>query len=166
MIQGLTRYSYLVRLILLCALLFGVAACGGSDPAAAPAAAEAPAIDLAGVLPTPTPAPPVLVGEPQPGGTWTRALTQDPVLLNPILAADSASQAVTRMLFPALVRQDPVTGQFGAEGSMAERWEISPDGRTWTFYLRPGVTWSDGDPVDANDFKFTYDAIRTPAIDS
>ena len=49
---------------------------------------------------------------------------------------------------------------------MAERWEVSPDGLTWTFYLRPDVTWSDGDPVDANDFKFSYDAIRTPAIDS
>lgn len=165
MIQGMSRRRYIAWLVLLFALGFSLAACSG-DPSAEPATTEAPAIELAGVLPTPTPAPPVLVGEPQPGGTWTRALTQDPALLNPILAADSASQAVTRMIFPALVRQDPVTGQFGGEGAMAERWEVSPDGRTWTFYLRPGVTWSDGDPVDANDFKFTYDAIRTPAIDS
>ncbi len=153
------------RLALFCALLF-LAACGGSDLTVEPAARPGPAIDLAGVLPTPTPAPPVLVGEPQPGGTWTRALSQDPVLLNPILAADSASQAVTRMIFPALVRPNPITGQYSAEGAVAERWEVSPDGRTWTFYLRPAITWSDGDPVDATDFKFTYDAIRTPALDS
>ncbi|MCB0146176.1 MAG: hypothetical protein KDE01_00785, partial [Caldilineaceae bacterium] len=101
----MSRHRYIARLLLLFALLSAVAACGGSDPAAAPAATEAPVVDLAGVLPTPTPAPPMLVGEPQPGGTWTRALTQDPDLLNPILAADAASQAVARMIFPALVRQ-------------------------------------------------------------
>ncbi len=164
MIQGLIRHARIARLALLFALLLSVAACGGTDPG--PVATAVPAIDLAGVLPTPTPAPPVLVGDPQPGGTWTRVLTQDPALLNPTLAADSASLAVSEMLFPALVRQDPVTGQYGSAGAMAERWEVSPDGLTWTFYLRPGVTWSDGDPVDANDFKFSYDAIRTPAIDS
>ena len=49
---------------------------------------------------------------------------------------------------------------------MAERWETSPDGLTWTFHLRKGVTWSDGDPVDANDFKFTYDAIADKKIDT
>jgi ABC-type transport system substrate-binding protein len=49
---------------------------------------------------------------------------------------------------------------------MAERWESSPDGLTWTFYLRDGVIWSDGDPVDVNDFKFIYDALMSDQVES
>ena len=118
-------------------------------------------------FPTPTPTPfGYLSSTPQPGGVWTRALTANPANFNPVLAADYASTAIHAMLYPALVRQDPMTGQFDAAGAMAERWEVSPDGRTWTFYLRTGVSWSDGEAVDANDFKFTYDAIRLSGIDS
>lgn len=119
------------------------------------------------IFPTPTPTPlGFLAGTPQPGGQWVRAITANPQNFNPILAADRASVAVHAMLYPALVRQDPVTGQYGAVNATAERWEVAPDGRTWTFYLRPGIIWSDGDPVDANDFKFTYDAIKISAVDS
>lgn len=122
---------------------------------------------VAVIFPTPTPTPfGYLSGTPQPGGVWTRAIEANPASFNPILAADSTSAAVHAMIYPALVRQEPVTGQYGAEDGMAERWEVSPDGLAWTFYLRPGVTWSDGDPVDANDFKFTYDAIRLDEVDS
>lgn len=119
------------------------------------------------VFPTPTPTPlGYFAGTPQPGGVWTRALSANPTNFNPLLAADHASSAVHAMLYPALVRQDPVTGQYGSVGAMAERWDLSPDGHTWTFYLRPGVVWSDGEAVDAYDFKFTYDAIRFGNIDS
>lgn len=38
----------------------------------------------------------------------------------------------------------------------AERWKVSPDGRTWTFYLRKTGRWSDGRPVTAHDFVYTY----------
>ena len=37
----------------------------------------------------------------------------------------------------------------------AERWEVSPDGRSWTFHLRPSV-WSNGDPLTAHDFVFAW----------
>jgi peptide/nickel transport system substrate-binding protein len=50
--------------------------------------------------------------------------------------------------------------------ALAERWEISEDGRTYTFTLRPGVRWSDGEPVTAEDFKFTYDALASPLVQS
>lgn len=49
---------------------------------------------------------------------------------------------------------------------MSERWEVSEDGLTWTFHLRDGIKWSDGDPVDANDFKFTYDAIASDLVET
>lgn len=119
------------------------------------------------VFPTPTPTPfGYLTGSPMPGGVWTRAIAANPTSLNPILAADSASVAIHAMLYPSLVRPDPLTGQPGAAGAMAERWEVSEAGRLWTFYLRPGVTWSDGEAVDANDFRFTYEAIRAIGADS
>jgi len=126
-----------------------------------------PAPERTFVFPTPTPTPiGYLSGTPQPGGVWTRALSANPINFNPLLAADNASSAIHAMLYPSLVRQDPLTGQYGSAGAMAERWELSPDGRTWTFYLRPGVTWSDGEAVNAYDFQFTYDAIRFGGIDS
>ena len=70
------------------------------------------------------------------------------------------------MLFPVLVGQDPFTGQYVPNGAIAERWDVSPDGLTYTFHLRSDVTWSDGDPVDAADFKFTYDALNSERVDS
>ena len=48
---------------------------------------------------------------------------------------------------------------------MAERWETSPDGLTWTFHLRP-ARWSDGAPVTADDFVFAYRRILDPATAS
>jgi peptide/nickel transport system substrate-binding protein len=65
-----------------------------------------------------------------------------------------------------LVGRNPFTGQWGPDNAMAQSWEVSADGLTYTFVLRPGVTWSDGDPVDASDFKFTYDAILSEQVES
>ena len=42
---------------------------------------------------------------------------------------------------------------------LATKWDISPDGKTYTFTLRPGVKWHNGDPVTADDVKFTFDLI-------
>jgi oligopeptide transport system substrate-binding protein len=44
----------------------------------------------------------------------------------------------------------------------ADRWENSPDGRIWTFYLHPGARWSDGNPVTAQDFEYTYKRLLNP----
>ena len=43
--------------------------------------------------------------------------------------------------------------------NLAERWTVSPDGRTTTIYLRPGIKWSDGHPLSSDDFIFTFDHI-------
>lgn len=48
------------------------------------------------------------------------------------------------------------------EGRLAERWEHSPDFRTWTIRLREGVRWHDGMPVTAHDMKFTLDLLQHP----
>ncbi|MEZ4677739.1 MAG: ABC transporter substrate-binding protein [Caldilineaceae bacterium] len=108
----------------------------------------------------------VMAGAAQPGGVWTRASIADASILNPILSSDAASSAVESMIFPGLIGQDPFTGALVPDGSLSESWETSEDGLTWTFHLRDDVVWSDGDPVDAADFKFTYDAIASDLVES
>jgi peptide/nickel transport system substrate-binding protein/oligopeptide transport system substrate-binding protein len=44
---------------------------------------------------------------------------------------------------------------FLLRGAAAERWEVSEDGMTWTFHLRPGLQWSDGQPLTARDYRFS-----------
>lgn len=152
--------------VLALALLL-LAGCGqpeDSSPTPQVAAAE----PSTGLLPTPTaeggvPAGPVPV---QGGGTINLSLSDDPDSLNPILATGGAAAEVNRLLFPSLLGRNPFTGQWGTDNALAASWETSPDGLTYTFTLRPGVTWSDGDPVDAADFKFTYDAILSEQVES
>jgi len=49
---------------------------------------------------------------------------------------------------------------------MAARWDISPDGLVYTFHLRPDALWSDGDPVTAQDFVFSFERILSPQLAS
>lgn len=100
----------------------------------------------------------------QQGGVFIEASSTDASLLNPIVYSDSASFDVIQHIFPALVNQDPVTGEVIPD--LAESWEVSEDGLTWTFHLQEGLTWSDGDPLDAADFKYTYEAIASDKVDS
>lgn len=102
----------------------------------------------------------------QPGGVWREANIADAEMLNPILSSDASSAGVNNFFFPGLIGQDPFTGEIVPDGSISESWEVSEDGLTWTFHLRDGVVWSDGDPVDAADFKYTYDAIGDDKIET
>ncbi|MBW8780988.1 MAG: peptide ABC transporter substrate-binding protein [Verrucomicrobia bacterium] len=47
---------------------------------------------------------------------------------------------------------------------VAERWEASPDGLTWTFHLRANAVWSNGDPVTADDFVYAYRRMLSPGL--
>lgn len=51
-------------------------------------------------------------------------------------------------------------------GDLAERWEVTPDGLTWTFHLRRGVKWHNGDRFSADDVVFTFERTRDPATGS
>jgi len=101
---------------------------------------------------------------PQQGGVFIEASSTDASLLNPIIYSDAASFDVIQHIFPALINQDPFTGEVIPD--LAESWETSEDGLVWTFHLRDDITWSDGDPVDAQDFKFSYEAIASDNVDS
>jgi len=61
------------------------------------------------------------------------------------------------ILYEPLVRwsSDLIT----VEPNIAEEWEVSEDGRTFTFYIRKGIRWSDGEPFTADDIMFWYEDI-------
>ncbi|RIY32327.1 hypothetical protein CJP74_04845 [Psittacicella melopsittaci] len=87
------------------------------------------------------------------------AISRTPESLDPGINVDWSIQQVQKSLFDTLLRQD-YTGKIVGVG--AERWETSADGLTWTFYLRPQATWTDGQPVKAQDYVYAWQRIIDP----
>jgi len=111
------------------------------------------------VVVTATPEP------PQQGGVFVESSSVDPTILNPILSSNSISSEVYQHIYPSLIGQDPFSGEI-VPTELAESWDVSDAGLVWTFHLRQDVFWSDGEQVDAHDFKFTYDAIAADAVET
>jgi peptide/nickel transport system substrate-binding protein len=84
-------------------------------------------------------------------------VASEPRSLNPLLANDGASMSVTQILFESLVKIDAASG--APVPALAQRWDQSADGLTYTFHIRPNVTWSDGQPFTSEDARFTFDAL-------
>lgn len=82
--------------------------------------------------------------------------------LDPQLIADTTSSAGAYQLFDGLVRM----GAGGVQPATAQRWEIGNNGTLYTFYLRDGVKWSNGDPVKASDFVYAWTRGLDPATGS
>ncbi len=142
---------------LIAAATIVVAACGGSTATTAPAATDAPAATEA---PAATDAPAVTeapaAGEPKAGGTLVVAIPGDIKRTDPALIDDSNTSYVMQNVMEGLVRLKPgTTGEL--DPGLATSWELSPDGLTYTFKLREGVTFHDGTPVDAEAIKYNYD---------
>ena len=93
----------------------------------------------------------------QPGGSLTFATISEPLTLNLAIANDAASSGVLGYVFDGLTETSWLTDQ--VEPALAESWKISDDGLTWTFNLRRGVTWHDGQPFTAHDVDFTFNRI-------
>ncbi|MCB9771042.1 MAG: ABC transporter substrate-binding protein [Candidatus Omnitrophica bacterium] len=91
------------------------------------------------------------------GGTLILSSTSDPKSFNDITAKESSTRSVTGYIFEGLTTMNAVTTQI--EPALAERWDVSPDGHIWTFYLRPGVKWNDGQPFTADDVVFTFNDL-------
>jgi peptide/nickel transport system substrate-binding protein len=67
------------------------------------------------------------------------------------------------LVFNGLVRTDP-KGSDKIEGAIADKWEIADDGMSYTFHIRPGIKFSNGQPVTAEDVKFSLDRFGDPKI--
>jgi peptide/nickel transport system substrate-binding protein len=94
-------------------------------------------------------------GTPTKGGIL-RVGTQNYIdSLNPFNYIESQAYQGMIMIFPQLVQYATGTDGLVIEGDWAESWETSPNGKDWTFHLKPGGTWSDGTPLTANDAAWT-----------
>lgn len=143
-------------LVALIGLVFVAAACGGATTSAPPSASQ----------PDTSSAPAASPSAVAAGGIVTVGLYQEPDNLNPYLAVQTASVLVRRIALEGLLEADP-QGNYvpGLAESVptVENGGISADGLTITYKLKPGVTWSDGDPFSSADVKFTWDLIMDPA---
>src|SRR5438067_1093011 len=79
----------------------------------------------------------------------------DVLSLDPARVTDSESAEVTEQIFDHLVRYRHNSTDI--EPALATRWEVSGDGKVWTFHLRPGVLFHDGTPLDAEAVVFSFD---------
>lgn len=105
---------------------------------------------------------------PAEEGIRTRTLLignqNEPASLDPHIIDSLTDQIIVTTLFEGLTVLDEKTSQ--ALPGVAERWDVSPDGLTYDFHLRPTARWSNGDPVTAYDFTFSFQRILTPAFAS
>jgi len=98
----------------------------------------------------------------QHGGDYRDVSTSDAVSFHPYLTTDTGSSSYQAMVYTgALLRLDENTLEYIP--NMAESYTISEDGLTFTFHLRQDMKWSDGQPITAHDFKWTYDQVTNPA---
>ena len=97
---------------------------------------------------------------PRPGGTYVEGVVGQLGSLNPLFGeATAGPNDLDALLFEPLVRVLP-TGAI--QGRLASRWDVSPDGRSYAFTLRPNARWSDGTPVTADDVVFTVRTVQDP----
>jgi len=90
-----------------------------------------------------------------------RGTAADAPTLDPVVAAGTLSAPIINDLFEGLLGKDAALKL--VPGS-AESWTMSPDGLTYTFRLRPDLQWSDGVPLTAEDFVYSYRRLVTPAV--
>ncbi len=88
-----------------------------------------------------------------PPGTFVTVVSDNPDNFNPYLHSLLASSQVYRYAFDSLYTVN-YKGEW--QPALATKYTVSPDGLTWTFMLRPGARWSDGEPFTSADVKFTW----------
>src|SRR5215475_2767424 len=120
---------------------------------------------------TPKPKTEFLVTQDAPGyrgGRLIISLRSEPKTLNPLIAADVTTREVIGVMQADLVhinRASQIT-----EPALAKSWKVSKDGLEYSIELRPGLQFSDGQPLDADDVLFTFrvywdEAVHAPQRD-
>ncbi|WP_286886424.1 peptide ABC transporter substrate-binding protein [Aneurinibacillus sp. UBA3580] len=90
--------------------------------------------------------------------------SSEPGSLHPAKLQGTHESWPLRHLFVGLTMKEPKgdNGEFEVVGAMAEKWDSSEDKKTYTFHLRNGLKWSNGDPLTAEDFEFAWKYALNP----
>ena len=153
--RQLTRRTFLASALGAGGVMLLVA-CG---PATQPAATSAPATAPKAPEAKPTAEPAKLAGK-SAGGQIILSGSSEPLTLNPAFTPVSTTIYYSQLLFDGLTRPDD---NLRPIPSLAESWQVSPDGLNYTFKLRKGVKFHDGKDLTAADVKFTWEVIGHPS---
>lgn len=97
-----------------------------------------------------------LVPVPAHGGTLVEGAIRSPVLINPLFAnserASEVDRDLTALIYSGLLRANP---DGTLDPDLANRYDVSQDGLTYTFFLKDNIYWHDGEPITAEDVVFT-----------
>lgn len=100
---------------------------------------------------------------PVAGGSYTEGIIGAFTTANPIYATSAADSSVAHLVFAGLLRYNE-SGEI--INDMAQSIDVDTDGKLYTLKLRPNIAWHDGQPLTAEDVKFTYDSIKNPDVRS
>ncbi|MBI4670963.1 MAG: ABC transporter substrate-binding protein [Chloroflexi bacterium] len=143
-------------LLALLATAFSMLGCTSAPPATTqlPAATQ-PAVVTISTQPTTAPATEAAVPSKE-GGTLLVAITSDPGHFNPSITTGFTTHVVADSMFNGLVGLDE---NLQPIPDLADEWQVSNDGKTYTFHLHPGIMWHDGTPFTSADVKFSFENI-------
>ncbi|HVA24689.1 MAG TPA: peptide ABC transporter substrate-binding protein [Chloroflexota bacterium] len=139
-----------------------LAACGAASSPSASPTAQPPASASA-------PASAAVSGKPAasasgaPANTLRYNIGDEPNSIDPAQDQDTDQDFVIMQLNGTLVYPDK---NLNVQPGLAEKWDISADGLTYTFHLRQGLKWSDGSPFSAKDFEYSFKRLFDPATAS
>jgi len=138
--------SKISRVIIVFLLLIAIFGCSSEKPSKTRKAISLPSIK-----------------EVDRNGEIVFSLGGEASVLNPILSTDTASSAIEGPIFSGMIKfnekLEPIP-------DLAKSWEVSKDGKVWTFHLRKDVLWHDGKAFTAEDVKFTFESILDPRVNS
>jgi len=98
-------------------------------------------------------------GVPRRGGVLKAAFSADPAGFDPVRGPSGMSHVVIEQVYSTLMALDPDAKPYP---ELAESYQVSDGGLTYTFRLRRGVKFHNGDDLTAADVKFTFDRLRAP----
>jgi len=109
-----------------------------------------------------------VIGTPGPAKaadpvTFTVGLTGDVDSLNPFLGVEANSYEMWALTYDYLVGYKMT--DMSPQPALATSWDTTNQGKTWTFHMRDGVTWSDGQPLTAADVAYTYNRVLTGKVE-
>lgn len=85
---------------------------------------------------------------------------------DPVITTLTGSQEHMGLIHENFIGANTTQTAIGNQGGVTDRWEVSPDGKVYTLYLKPNARFQDGTPVTAEDVKFTWDRLKEPYVNS